>query len=248
MRQIYLSPDLLIQKLSNQKEVLFIFDYDGTLVSLSKDHHQALLEEEQIRLLNTLASSPNTKVAVVTGRSIANLKKLIDTKLSPEIMLYGTHGGEVFVEANYDNEYREHIDDIKSKFEGDPNLYLEIKPLSITVHHGSYPDRDKLQGLLQLEAEKYQDIFRIQKGHNVYEFLPKSINKGLAVLDLHQRFSRYYPVFLGDDLTDNYAFLEINKLGGLSVQVSERMKNLDSGYLINSVEDTYKLIQKYLDQ
>ncbi len=245
MQQIELTPNLFLSKLKDKQNLLFVFDYDGTIVALGK-HNEAVLEPKHYEIINAVAALDHVTVAIVTGRSLANLKSLIADRLSDHILLYGTHGGEMLTEASNDNEYRPYIKQIIETFAQDHNLQLEIKPLSITIHYGDYPDLDNLAVRFEREAKKYQDIFRIQKGYNVYEFLPKAINKGLAVLDLYERYSKYYPVFFGDDLTDNYAFIEVNKLGGLSVQVSPRIKSLDSGYLINRVDDTYALLEEYL--
>jgi trehalose 6-phosphate phosphatase len=115
------------------------------------------------------------------------------------------------------------------------------------LHYKEHPDRDELKSRLDKEAEKHTHLFRVQTGHDVYEFLPKDINKGLAIEDINKHYPDYYLVFFGDDLTDNFGFKVINKLNGLSIQVSDRMKEREAGYLINSVADTYKLMQSYLN-
>lgn len=244
--QELLSTELFLKIIKNHQKVFFIFDYDGTLVQLNKEHNQALLSPEQVSILNNLAITPETKISIVTGRSIANLKMLLADQLHTSAIIYGSHGGEKNEECRESN-YTEHLEKIYQAFVSEPHIAWERKPLSITLHYKEHPDREELKSRLDQEAEKHTHLFRVQTGHDVYEFLPKDINKGLAIEDINKYYSDYYLVFFGDDLTDNFGFKVINKLNGLSIQVSDRMKEREAGYLINSVADTYKLMQSYLD-
>jgi trehalose 6-phosphate phosphatase len=244
--QQILSSDLFLDLVKNHKKVFFIFDYDGTLVPLNKEHNKALLSAEQFSLLNQLATTSDTKISIVTGRSIANLKMLLADQLHTSAIIYGSHGGEKNEECRESN-YTEHLEKIYEAFVSEPHIAWERKPLSITLHYKEHPNREELKSRLDKEADKHSHLFRVQTGHDVYEFLPKDINKGLAIEDINQYFPDYYLVFLGDDLTDNFGFRVINKLNGLSIQVSDRMKERCAGYLINSVADTYDLIKCYLN-
>ena len=244
--QQILNTDSFINIIKNHQKVFFIFDYDGTLVQLNKEHNQALLSTEQFSLLNSLATCPDTKLSIVTGRSIANLKMLLADQLHTSAIIYGSHGGEKNEECRESN-YTEHLEKIYQAFVSEPHIAWERKPLSITLHYKEHPNRDELKFRLDQEAQKHTHLFRVQTGHDVYEFLPKDINKGLAIEDINKYYPDYYLVFLGDDLTDNFGFRVINKLNGLSIQVSERMKEREAGYLINSVADTYELIKSYLN-
>lgn len=244
--QIHLSDGLFLEIINKHKKLMFIFDYDGTLTPINKEPNGALLTDEEFAILNKLNQTPNTMVSIVTGRSIANLKKLLAGKLDPEILLYGSHGGEIGEELQ-DETYRKELDYLKEKFSKEPHIAIEEKPISITFHYREHPDREVLIKRFDEEAAIHSELFRIQMGHEVYEFLPKDINKGLAIEDLHNKHSDYLPIFFGDDLTDNYGFKVINKLNGLSVQVADRVKEREAGYLINSVKDTYRIIRCYLN-
>lgn len=246
MVQIPLSNKTFLDIISKQSKFLFIFDYDGTLTPIIKEHNKALLTDDEFTLINDLAKSPNTQVSIVTGRSIANLKMLIQNKLDPNIFLYGSHGAEIGEESR-DESYKQQLISIKEKFAQEPFIAMEEKPISLTIHYRNHPDREILISKLDEEAAIHSELFRIQMGHEVYEFIPKDINKGLSIEDLNNRYPGYFPIFFGDDLTDNYGFKIINKLNGLSIQVSERVKEREAGYLIDSVQDTYRIIRCYLD-
>lgn len=243
--QIRLSPKKFVEICNQHKEVILIFDYDGTLTNIVKDHNGAILTDEEIALLNKLSEAPGTKVSIVTGRAVDNLKFLLQDRLSDEILLYGTHGAEKG-KAALDPEIKRILTEIKEIFKSEPHIYFEEKPISLTIHYKDHPNREDLIKRLLLVAGDYEAEFRVQQGHDVFEYLPKHINKGLAIKDLHNIHPGHFLVFLGDDLTDNFGFKKINELNGLSIQVGERIKEREAGYLINSVEDTYRLINAYL--
>jgi trehalose 6-phosphate phosphatase len=245
-QQIKLNTETFIELVNKQPKVLLAFDYDGTLTNLVKDHDGAILSDEEINKLNTLTQLPGTKVAIVTGRAVSNLKFLLNGRLSDKILLYGTHGAEKDNSA-YDPEVKSKLNKIKEFFINEPHIYFEEKPISLTIHYKEHPEREVLKSRLLAKATELEDEFRVQQGHDVFEYLPKHINKGIAIRDLHNNHPEYYLVFLGDDLTDNFGFEEINKLNGLAVQVGERIKDAAAGYLIDRVEDTYNLIDSYLE-
>jgi trehalose 6-phosphate phosphatase len=245
-QQIKLDPKIFLDLVNQHPKVLLAFDYDGTLTKLVKDHDGAILTDDEINKLNMLTKLSGTKVAIVTGRSVTNLTFLLNGRLNEEVLLYGTHGAEKGSSVD-DPLIKAKLNKVKECFINEPHIYFEEKPISLTIHYKEHSNREELKSRLLSKAKELEDEFRVQQGHDVFEFLPKHINKGIAIRDLHESHPGYYLVFLGDDLTDNFGFEEINKLSGLAIQVGERIKNGAAGYLIYSVEDTYNLIDSYIN-
>ncbi len=243
--QIKLDQELFGEILSKHKKVLFIFDYDGTLCELVRDHNSAKLNDKQVEIINNLVKTPDTKVSIATGRSLDNLKELLGGRLSTEITLYGSHGAEKG-EALVDNKIKNILNEIKSKLSDEGYIFFEEKPISLTIHFKKHPNKDTLILKLEKLAKNYSELFRVQMGHEVFEYLPKNIDKGIAIRDLAKSYPDYFPIFFGDDLTDNFGFKVINEINGLSVQVGERISEREAGYLINRVDDTYSLVKFYL--
>jgi trehalose 6-phosphate phosphatase len=61
----------------------------------------------------------------------------------------------------------------------------------------------------------------VQTGKRVVELKPAGKDKGVAVGEYMREapFRGRCPVFIGDDLTDEYGFAMVNRLGGHSIKV-----------------------------
>ncbi len=243
-----LTKEKFLAIVKDKPKIIFCFDYDGTIVELANKDilKEGKISEADAAVINKLANhKESTKVAIVTGRALKNLKTMINGRLDSKIMLYGTHGAELGIESE-DTQYAEDLARIKLELEAYPDIEFEEKQISTTVHYLNHPNPEQLLEKLNSIAANYTDKFRIQRGRDFFEFLPKQINKGLAVADLNNKFPDYYLIYFGDDLTDNYAFKVINSLNGLSCQVTDRIKDKVAGYQINMVKDLYDLIHSYL--
>ena len=71
---------------------LLALDYDGTLAPFRNERSEARMPDELRDLLAALAGCEATRVAIVSGRPIAELEALIDLDPLPE--LFGVHGWE----------------------------------------------------------------------------------------------------------------------------------------------------------
>lgn len=232
------------QELIKDKQNLFvIFDYDGTLTPIVPDPYAAKLSDEKKQALNSLVggSNRNIKTAIVTGRALDNLKEMVGEGLSSDYLLIGTHGAEIGAEAATRPHGKE-LDEIKAAIEQEEHIEIEEKSLSIAIHYKEHPDPEVLIGKLFELSKKYFDIFRIQEGHSVFEFVPKGIDKGIAIDYLAKEYPEYFLMYFGDDLTDNYAFKKLNQKNGLSIQVGDRLQEREARFIVSGVDDVYKLI------
>ncbi|NEL80612.1 MAG: trehalose-phosphatase, partial [Xanthomonas perforans] len=87
--------------------------------------------------------------------------------------------------------------------------------------------------------------YRLQPGDHVVEFVPEGSNKGLAVEQLMQQgaFAGRTPVFVGDDLTDEFGFEAANRLGGWSVLVGDRAQT-SARFRVDGTADVHAWLQR----
>jgi len=73
------------------KYFLFL-DYDGTLTPITKKPDLAVLSKKRRSILKKLAESSQIKVAIVSGRKLSDVKKLVGLN---NLLYAGNHGFEI---------------------------------------------------------------------------------------------------------------------------------------------------------
>ena len=165
-------------------------------------------------------------MAIISGRSIAEMDKLFDG-FRPAVA--GQHGTERRDAAGHISRHElplERLAPVRARLaEAEarhPGLLLEDKGLSLALHYrraprlGGYAHR-LLRGVQRQLGPEYG----VQRGKRVVELKPAGRHKGIAVLEFmgEPPFHGRVPVFLGDDDSDEVAFAVVNELGGYSVKV-----------------------------
>src|SRR3990170_5703836 len=81
-----------MNEMARQPILLVACDFDGTLAPLVNDPRGARAEPEALRALRSLAALPQTYVAVVSGRGLADLRAVVGEQAG--LRLLGSHGCE----------------------------------------------------------------------------------------------------------------------------------------------------------
>ena len=87
------------KKIRLAKRKLLILDFDGTLAKIAKRPHDVILEKETAAILMALIQRPSYQAAVVSGRSLANLKAFFNIK---NIIYAGNHAAATGQEYRFD--------------------------------------------------------------------------------------------------------------------------------------------------
>lgn len=204
----------------------YFFDIDGTLVDIADTPSDVRWGPDLSRLVTALYHSSGGAVALMSGRAIADIDRLF-----PEVRLpaAGQHGVErrdragrvsrhTFPSAGLD-QVRTRLADAVARH---PRLLLEDKGLSLALHYRRAPRlggyaHHLLRSMLTLVGAEYC----LLTGKRVVEMKPAGRDKGTAVLEFLQEepFRGRVPVFVGDDVTDEYGFAVVNHLNGYSIKV-----------------------------
>ncbi|HEX8579788.1 MAG TPA: trehalose-phosphatase [Allosphingosinicella sp.] len=198
-------------------------DFDGTLVELADTPGAIRLPDELRPLLERLAERLDGRLAIVSGRAIADL----DAHLGRcGIAVSGSHGLELrFSDGTplplaAPSGLSEARQALQSFANGDPRLLVEEKPASVALHFRRAPERAaEAEALAATLAER--SGLAVQPGKMVVELRPQGADKGDALRRLmtEQPFDRGRPLFVGDDLTDEHAFEAAAALGGAGILV-----------------------------
>ncbi|HEX6872782.1 MAG TPA: trehalose-phosphatase [Micromonosporaceae bacterium] len=204
-----------IKRIARTPQLLVACDYDGTLAPLVDDPTHAVPLPEAVAAIRTLASLPQTTVAVISGRSLRDLAAL--SRLPSEVHLIGSHGSEFdvgFVEriAPELADLRTRIGRALSEIAKDQaGVRLEQKPASVALHT-RLADRD-------LAAKLIEDVrsgpatwpgVHVTLGKDVIELSVVATHKGTAVDTLRMQLSATAVLFAGDDVTDENAFANLH--------------------------------------
>jgi trehalose 6-phosphate phosphatase len=204
----------------------YFLDIDGTLVDIADSPAGARLDPALRRLIAALHRCADGAVALISGRSIGDIDRLFPSIRFPAA---GQHGierrdaaGRISRHAFPSGELAWVRQRLGAAAARHPGLLLEDKGLSVALHYRRAP---RLAGyahrLVRSVGARLGAQFAVQTGKRVVEVKPAGKDKGVAVLEFLQEapFLGRTPVFVGDDVTDEYGFATVNRLNGHSIKV-----------------------------
>ncbi|MFN2571752.1 MAG: trehalose-phosphatase [Gemmatimonadales bacterium] len=205
----------------------YFFDLDGTLIDFAATPSQVRVGKELRKLLQRLYRDTRGAVALMSGRSIAEIDALFPRTRLPVAGQHGLErrgaGGKLTRHAVATSRLERVRRRMATAVLGKSGLLLENKGLSLALHYrraprlGGYAHR-LMRSLLPVAGRRK---YCIQRGKYVVEMRPAGKDKGIGVLEFMQEapFRGRTAVFMGDDVTDEYGFATVNRLGGHSIKV-----------------------------
>jgi trehalose 6-phosphate synthase/phosphatase len=89
--------DSIARKLCSASGIYLFLDYDGTLTPIRRTPSAALLASETEKILQQLAQLPGVQVAIITGRSMEDIRRLVRVE---NIAFAANHGFNITMEPN----------------------------------------------------------------------------------------------------------------------------------------------------
>jgi trehalose 6-phosphate phosphatase len=216
--------------------IALLLDVDGTLLDLAARPDEVEVPDDLRAVLNSLAECSHCVVALVSGRSAAQLDALFAPARLP---LIGCHGAEIRKHADAPVERRPPLGedirrDLHALAAGFPGALLEDKAHSIALHYRGAP---ALETPLARAADDFvagRPSLEILEGKAVIEFKPRGYDKATACAALlaNPPFRGRTPVFLGDDVTDERVFRVLPEFSGVGISVGRAMEGAD--YMLRS--------------
>lgn len=226
-----LNLDEIKSLVTGQESILLLLDFDGTLSEIAPRPEQATLCPGNELLLCQLAERPEFVVGVISGRSLLDVEGLVNV---PGLVYAGNHGLEIrglgldYRHPDADAASRtisEASHDLELRLAGVPGAFVENKTYTLTTHFRQTPPYYH-----DLVVSTFDDITHplIQSGachvteaKMALELRPSiDWNKGRALTLIRSRLSPdSFPIYMGDDATDEDAFGAVRSAGGVGVYV-----------------------------
>lgn len=218
--------------MGQRRPVLFL-DFDGTLTPIVDRPHDVVLPEAAAAALRRVAEL--TTVAVITGRDLRDIRRLMDLD---SIWYAGSHGFEI---GGPDDQHHEIDDaaaalpdldraqhDLESLVGDIPGAEVDRKRFSIATHYRNVPEDRVADVVAAAEQVAARYGFRSAGDRKVVEVQPAiDWHKGRALQFLLHELGldeeQVVPIFVGDGSTDEDAFASIADTGiGIVVRHHER--------------------------
>jgi trehalose-phosphatase len=241
----------ILEALRDAKRLLLFLDYDGTLVPIRKTPERAVLGPARRRFLERLAW--RTFVCVVSGRSLADVRRLVEAK---GVAYIGNHGLEISAgrrlwvhpaAAKLKPVLAAALADVRRATAGIPGVLVENKGLTGSVHYRLMPSRryPELRQILAREIGKRRRDLKLTEGKKVFEVRPRVLwDKGKGVREVLRRCG-FKPeavrIYIGDDRTDEDAFRALRRRD-VTVFVG-RGKSTRARFRLRGVPEVWKFLR-----
>jgi trehalose-phosphatase len=240
--------------------VVLFLDYDGTLTPIVSHPRFAKLSASKRKVLRELVRCPNLRVAIVSGRSLREIKRQVRIK---GLIYAGNHGLEyeglrlrfVHPEARAARRWLKPLAArLRKVLKPFRRAFVEDKGLTLSVHYRNLPPK-RVAAAKALFLEAAGPCLESRRavttaGKKVWEVRPGvRWNKGTLVLRLLSRLSARFsrsllPVYLGDDQTDEDAF-KVLRRRGIGVRITARKgKATQARYYLRSPREVFDFLAR----
>ncbi|WP_437584678.1 trehalose-phosphatase [Paramicrobacterium sp. CJ85] len=216
-----------LRKLARTPRLTVTLDFDGVLAPLVDRPNDARTDPASLRSVEELVALNGTTVALVSGRSLGNLREVSG---SPDgVLLVGSHGAEydlgdgtagIALTAEERTALSELGEALSGVLERHREARIENKPAGFALHtRGVEPDAARAA---QRDASRSVSAavpgVTHRTGKDVLEFSVVAATKGDAMHRLRLHTMATAMLYAGDDVTDEDAFAALEP-GDVSVKV-----------------------------
>lgn len=253
-------------RLLRSDRILLLFDYDGTLTPIVERPEDAVLPGVTRERLTALAVHPRCISGIVSGRSLADLSVLADID---SLIHAGNHGMEIRgpgLDFTHPQAVaaREALSLVRAVLSEElavvPGVIVEDKGLTLSVHYRATPEplASGVDDVVAAASESFVESgqLRLTRGKMVVEVRPAiAWDKGKAIEEIH-RHSREsgnrgdvpFPVYFGDDRTDEDGFRAVQEMGGLAVFVGEPRQGTVALHQLDSPDEVSETMGLILEE
>ncbi|MBI1868035.1 MAG: trehalose-phosphatase [Methylocystis sp.] len=200
-------------------------DLDGTIVELSDRPDAVHVDASTLQLLKALRDKTNRALAVISGRDIDVIDRLLHPLVLP---VAGVHGLRRRDATGALHPMAPERDDLASTaflaeatIGKEPGIVVERKAGAVAVHFRLRPDLERRCRDIVEELLRRRPDLRLLPGKMVFEIALHGNDKGSAIAAFLKEppFAGRTPIFAGDDITDEVGFSVVNACHGVSIKI-----------------------------
>jgi trehalose 6-phosphate phosphatase len=218
----------------NLKNSAILLDVDGTILDIAPTPDEVHVSDSLRHALARVRELTEGAVALVSGRLVDDLDAIFAPLRLPAI---GGHGAEIRLTdsglqvsrpaTSLDQALKIELKNVAERY---PGVIVEDKSYSLALHY-----RQALEHELDVVNEvfrvcrRYQPgSFELLTGKAVIEVKAAGYSKGTAVRELmkHRPFAGRFPIFIGDDITDEAAFAVMPEFNGVAISVGRKVPGI----------------------
>jgi trehalose 6-phosphate phosphatase len=229
------SLELIAEKLAKCLDgYAILLDIDGTLLDLARTPREVWVPPGLAATLHALHERTGGALALVSGRSLNDIDLIFAPERFPAV---GGHGAEM--RLSIDSEaVATHAPPMDKELKGrlaaiarlSPGILLEDKGYSLALHYRLAPHAEKAiyEAVSLIRADLPNAPIEVLPGKCVCEIKQTGFDKATGVHELmsHDPFRGRYPIFIGDDVTDESVFAAMPDLGGLAFSVGRHAQGV----------------------
>lgn len=232
-----------------QDWALFL-DFDGCIVEIAPTPHSVEVPARLLPLLDDLRCTFGDAVAIVTGRSIAQIDDFFGTTIPAVAGLHGferriTDGSIVRPSAPDGSlqNARNVLEEFAANHQG---VFVEDKEFAVALHYRLNPElKQACRDAVSAAVAGITNRWQVVEGKCIFDIKPRSYTKGTAIeaFMAEPPFAGRIPVFCGDDVTDEDGFAAVNARGGISIRVGNSADTL-AGLQVETVSELLDWLER----
>ncbi|MBU0683583.1 MAG: trehalose-phosphatase [Candidatus Omnitrophota bacterium] len=246
------------------KEIYLFLDLDGTLCPLRRRIDNVVLSADKRMVLEKLNSLDNVSIAIVSGRKISDLQKIVGIK---NLVYVGNHGFELqgfggqktvtFLKKfkRYEklmNKIKTNLEKTLEKYNG---VVVEDKGITLGVHYRQITQKmlKEVKCVFENVVAPYRNNGKvlIRSGKKVWEVRPPvNWNKGRMVSwifaqVLKKRRINAAAFCMGDDKTDEDMFKEFKGNRKVcTIKIGKKIDHSNAGYYLENTTEVADFLKK----
>ncbi|KAG6657538.1 probable trehalose-phosphate phosphatase H isoform X1 [Carya illinoinensis] len=252
---------------SKGKQIVMFLDYDGTLSPIVDDPDRAFMSDAMRKTVRKLATCFPT--AIVSGRCRDKVYSFV--RLA-ELYYAGSHGMDIIgpakgskykevgsgrgVQFQAASKFLRMIDEVYEqlveKTKATPGAQVEHNKFCVSVHFRRVEEKkwNELAQQIRSVLKEYPKL-RLTQGRKVLEIRPTiKWDKGKALEFLLESLgfadcTNVFPVYIGDDWTDEDAFKILRERGqGFGILVSKFPKETSASYSLQEPDEVMEFLKR----